>query len=111
MEAMWSRHLIPRINIVPTDTKFPFDFKRTQFPLQICYSMTINKSRGRSLDTVGLYLLQPVFCYDQLYVAISRVTSPQGLHMLIYSDEGSTTDLTSNVVFEEVFYNIPDVGD
>lgn len=97
--------------MVPTDTKIPFDFKRTQFALQICYSMTINKIRGQSLDTVGLYLLQPVFCYGQLYVAISRVTSPQVLHMLIYSDEGSTTDLSSNIVFEEVFYIIPDVGD
>ena len=105
------KHLIPRIDMIPTDTKWPFDFKRTQFPLQICYAMTVNKSQGQSLDNVGLYLPRSVFCHGQLYVAISRVTSPEGLHILIDSDYGSSTNVTSNVVFEEIFYNIPSVDD
>lgn len=104
-----TKHLIPRIDMVPTDTKWPFDFKRTQFPLQLCFAMTVNKSQGQSLDTVGLYLPQPVFCHGQLYVAISRVTSPEGLHILIDDDTGSSTNITSNVVFEEVFYNLPSI--
>lgn len=51
-----TKHLIPRIDMVPTDTKWPFDFKRTQFPIQVCFAMTVNKSQGQSLDNVGLYL-------------------------------------------------------
>lgn len=39
-----TRHLIPRIEMEPTDTRLPFQFKRIQFPLQICFAMTINKS-------------------------------------------------------------------
>ncbi|KAF0764522.1 ATP-dependent DNA helicase PIF1-like [Aphis craccivora] len=31
--------LIPRITLIPTD-----EFKRIQFPLNVCFAMTINKS-------------------------------------------------------------------
>ncbi|XP_074337217.1 uncharacterized protein LOC141674407 [Apium graveolens] len=49
--------------------------------------MTINKSQGQSLDTVGLYLPRAVFSHSHVYVAISRVTRPEGLHILIDSDD------------------------
>ncbi|XP_074374518.1 uncharacterized protein LOC141714921 [Apium graveolens] len=88
------------------DTYWPFEFKRTQFPLQICFVMTVNKSQGQSLDTFGLYLPRPVFSHGQLYVAISLVTSPEGLHILIDDDNGKSTNITSNVMFEEVFNNL-----
>ncbi|KAL8108004.1 hypothetical protein AgCh_024432 [Apium graveolens] len=68
-----SKHLIPRIEMIPTDTSWPFEFKRIQFPLQICYAMTINKSQGQSLDTVGLYLPRAVFSHGHVYIGISRV--------------------------------------
>ena len=41
-----TKHLIPRIEMIPSDTNWPFEFKRIQFPVQICYAMTINKSHG-----------------------------------------------------------------
>ena len=47
---------IPRIVLSPTESKWPFILKRRQFPLKICYAMTINKSQGQTLNNVGLYL-------------------------------------------------------
>ena len=37
--------LIPRIPIIPSD--LPFNFKRLQFPVRLCFAMSINKSQGR----------------------------------------------------------------
>ncbi|XP_074347225.1 uncharacterized protein LOC141686063 [Apium graveolens] len=101
-----SKHLILRIEMIPTDTSWPFEFKRIQFPLHICYAMTINKSQGQSLDTVGLYLPRAVFSHGHVYVAISRVTRPEGLHILIDSDDGTTTNITSNVVYKEDHHHL-----
>ncbi|XP_074342909.1 uncharacterized protein LOC141680634 [Apium graveolens] len=42
-------HIIPRIEMEPSDTQWLFEFKRVQFPVQLCYAMTINKSHGQSL--------------------------------------------------------------
>ncbi|GJS84061.1 ATP-dependent DNA helicase RRM3-like protein [Tanacetum coccineum] len=41
---------IPRMIISPTDTKMPFKLNRRQFPIQVCFTMTINKSQGQNLS-------------------------------------------------------------
>ena len=90
----------------PFDTSLPFNLVCLQYPIQVCFAMTINKAQGQSLDRVGLYLPEPVFCYGQLYVAVSRVTSPEGLICFIEKPEGGTGSLTSNIVYEEIFYDL-----
>ncbi|CAN1844885.1 ATP-dependent DNA helicase PIF1 [Linum perenne] len=98
---------IPRIVLDVTDTKWPFTLKRRQFPIRICYAMTINKSQGQTLDHVGLYLPKPVFSHGQLYVAISRVRSTDGLHVLIQNPNSVAEDATRNIVYHEILAEIP----
>jgi hypothetical protein len=46
---------IPRIALTTTSPKWPFTLQRRQFPVRICYAMTINKSQGQTLSRVGVY--------------------------------------------------------
>nr|GEZ05078.1 ATP-dependent DNA helicase PIF1-like [Tanacetum cinerariifolium] len=41
---------IPRMVISPTDAKMLFKLNRRQFPIQVCFAMTINKSQGQTLS-------------------------------------------------------------
>ena len=67
--------LIPRIALRPSDNTFPFTLRRRQFPVRAAFAMTINKSQGQTLESVGLFLPEPVFTHGQLYVALSRARS------------------------------------
>jgi hypothetical protein len=93
---------IPRITLSTTKMKWPFTLQRRQFPIRVCYAMTINKSQGQTLQRVGVYLRKPVFTHGQLYVAISRATSRSGLKILIENDDGSCGNHTRNIVYSEI---------
>jgi ATP-dependent DNA helicase PIF1 len=94
---------IPRIIMSPSESKWPFVVKRRQYPLSVCFAMTINKSQGQSLNKVGIYLNKQVFCHGQLYVALSRVTNKEGLKLLIDDKECPNEDSAKNIVYKEIF--------
>ena len=59
--------------------------------------MTINKSQGQSMGTVGINLQYPVFPHGQFYVGVSRGTNWGRVYILL--KEGRKT---SNIVYKEV---------
>ncbi|XP_075486353.1 uncharacterized protein LOC142525956 [Primulina tabacum] len=67
----------------PCDDFSTIPFRRKQFPVRLCYAMTINKAQGQTLDFVGVYLKEPIFSHGQLYVALSRAKSTDKLKVLI----------------------------
>jgi hypothetical protein len=94
---------IPRLYNQPSDDQNAFKFTRKQFPIKLCFSMTINKSQGQSVKHVGLDLTTPVFTHGQFYVAVSRVTSVGNIKVIL--EEGERGTKTKNVVYSEVLLN------
>ncbi|CAG8789101.1 43057_t:CDS:2 [Gigaspora margarita] len=92
---------IPCITLNPSTTELPIVFKRRQFPVRVAYAMTINKSQGQSVKHVGLDLRTPVFLHRQLYVALSRCTSPNSIKILF--PQNSTNTVTTNIVYLKFF--------
>jgi len=54
-----------------------------QYPLRLAYALSIHKSQGLTFDEVTVDLTRPTFAPGQLYVALSRVTSPEGLRIIM----------------------------
>lgn len=54
----------------------------TQYPIKLAYALTIHKAQGLTFDEVTLDLTMPCFQPGQMYVALSRVRTPQGLRII-----------------------------
>lgn len=94
--------LIPRITLSPSLTGLDFSIQLNcrQFPIQLAFALTIHKSQGQTLQQIGVNLQKPVFTHGQLYVALSRATSPDNIKILL--PESSHSKDSDNVVYQEV---------
>uniref|UniRef100_A0A914YUL7 ATP-dependent DNA helicase n=1 Tax=Panagrolaimus superbus TaxID=310955 RepID=A0A914YUL7_9BILA len=88
--------LIPRISL--TVKHGVVDVTRHQFPVKLGFCMTINKSQGQTMDKVGVVLKHECFSHGQLYVALSRVRSTEGLKIVLPEDKTST----ANIVYKRL---------
>lgn len=104
--SIGKRVYLPRIKFIYKSSDLPFTFIRKQYPIKVCYAMTINKSQGQSLKKIGIYLPEPVFAHGQLYVALSRATSPDSIRILIESHTNIPQNRTKNIVFKDLLRRI-----
>jgi ATP-dependent exoDNAse (exonuclease V) alpha subunit len=88
---------IPRITLNNTD-EYPFTLSRHQFPLRLAFSFTIIKSQGQTLQKVGVDLRSDVFSHGQLYVALSRGRSLEGIKISLRDGMKKT----KNIVYKEI---------
>ena len=56
--------------------------QRTQYPVMLCWAATIHKVQGLTLTSAYIDIGGKSFADGQAYVALSRVKSFQGLHIL-----------------------------
>lgn len=65
-------------NKIETETIGSF----VQVPLQLAWAVTIHKAQGKTFEKVTIELGKRTFAHGQLYVALSRCTSLEGLTLL-----------------------------
>ena len=62
-------------------------FQRNQYPIQLAFAFTMNKSQGQTLSKMGLYLPGPVFAHGQLYTGLSRIENQNNIKILIINSD------------------------
>ena len=76
-----------------------------QYPLCLCWALTIHKIQGASLDLAEIDVGASVFEYGQTYVALSRVRSLEGLYLSAFEPE----KIQTNPIVIEFYKEIEDI--
>jgi len=54
----------------------------TQYPIRLAWAVTIHKSQGKTFDRVVIDIGRGAFAHGQVYVALSRCTSFEGITLI-----------------------------
>ena len=101
-------HITQPCNIEMVKSKFMvmknYYVYRKQFPLILAYAITIHKCQGLSLDCS---ILENVFSDGMAYVALSRVRSLSGLHMVAFHPKSIMVSISSLKETQLPVYSLP----
>jgi hypothetical protein len=78
-----------------------FKLLRRQYPVKLCFAMTINKSQAQTVKMTGIDLRTPVSTHGQLYMSLSRSTAGDQVKILFVTDVPELL----NIVYPEVLDN------
>ena len=76
------RFVLPRIVFRLNLPQSGLTIERRQFPLRLCYAITVKKSQSQTLDKVCVDLREHPFAHGQLYVAASHVRNSNNILIL-----------------------------
>ena len=92
-------HITQPYNIEMVKSKFMvmknYYVYRKQFPLILAYAITIHKCQGLSLHCAIIDLFENVFSDGMAYVALSRVRSLSGLHLVAFYPKSIMVSISS----------------
>lgn len=83
--------MVCRYIVRPETWEYPM-FSVTQFPLMLAWNISIHKSQGSTLEQVAIDVGDTVFEYGQMYVALSRCRSLDGLTLIKFQPRKLKTD-------------------
>jgi hypothetical protein len=64
-----------------------YNMTRVQFPLKLCYGMTVDKSQGQSFEDVLLDFTDESFSHGQTYVGFSRARNYKNVRIIVQDDK------------------------
>ena len=106
------RVFIPRIIPTSPESEHQFTLRRRHFLVRLADCITINKGQSQSLKTVSISLPFPeaIFSQGQLYVALSKVTNPTGIKIMVFWNHNKSNSKVwvKNVVYRKVVNCIND---
>jgi hypothetical protein len=80
-----------KLSLEKKDLTFTLTYK--QFPVYLCFVITINKSQEQLFKQVKVDLRTLMFSHGQFYAAVSQVLSAAGLYILLPLDFDKTINI------------------